>query len=71
MGVFKKVEETKSGLKILCFGSSGTGKTVFSLSFPESCAIDAEDGMGHYKGKAEYPNIKYIFNTTFFITRYS
>ena len=64
MGIFKKVEETKSGLKILCFGASGTGKTVFALTFPDSCAIDAEDGMAHYKGKSEYPNIKYIFNTT-------
>jgi hypothetical protein len=62
MSCFKKVEETKSGLKILGFGESGSGKTIFALSFPESAAVDAEDGMGHYKKK--YPNLKYIFNTT-------
>jgi hypothetical protein len=62
MSCFKKVEETKSGLKILGYGESGSGKTIFALSFPDGAAIDAEDGMGHYKKK--YPNLKYIFNTT-------
>jgi hypothetical protein len=62
MGLFKKVEETKSGVKVLGFGSTGVGKTVFALSFPESCAIDAEDGMAFYKGK--YPNLKYVLNST-------
>ena len=28
MGLFKKVEETKLGLKVLAFGASGTGKTM-------------------------------------------
>jgi len=64
LGLFKLAEETKSGLKILCFGASGSGKTLFSLSFPVSAAIDTEDGMGHYRNKDKYPNLKYIFNTT-------
>lgn len=62
MGLFKKVEETKSGVKVLAFGSTGVGKTIFTLSFPESCAIDSEDGMSFYKGK--YPNLKYVLNST-------
>lgn len=62
MGIFKKVEETKSGVKVLGFGSTGVGKTVFALSFPNSCAIDAEDGMAFYKGK--YSNLKYVLNST-------
>lgn len=62
MGMFKKVEETKSGVKVLGYGSTGTGKTLFALSFPESCAIDAEDGMTYYKGKNK--NLKYILNST-------
>lgn len=62
MSMFKKVEETKSGVKVLGFGTTGTGKTLFALSFPESCAIDAEDGMAYYKGKNK--NLKYILNST-------
>ncbi|MCD3275577.1 AAA family ATPase [Clostridium botulinum] len=62
MSLFKKVEEVKSGVKVLGYGKTGTGKTLFALSFPEGCAIDAEDGMAFYKGK--YPNLKYILNST-------
>lgn len=62
MGLFKKVEEVKSGVKVLGYGTTGTGKTLFALSFPNSCAIDAEDGMTFYKGK--YPNLKYVLNST-------
>ncbi|MBY6842630.1 AAA family ATPase [Clostridium botulinum] len=62
MGLFKKVSEVKSGIKVLGYGTTGTGKTLFALSFPQSCAIDAEDGMAFYKGK--YPNLKYILNST-------
>jgi len=61
MGLFKKVEETKSGLKVLAFGSTGTGKTTFALSFPEVVAIDSEAGMAFYK---KNPNLKHILETT-------
>jgi hypothetical protein len=61
MGIFKKVEETKSGLKVLAYGGTGTGKTTFALTFPEIAAIDSEDGMAFYKNN---PNLKHILNTT-------
>ena len=62
MGLFKKVEETKSALKVLVYGNTGTGKTIFGLSFPDIVAIDSEIGMTHYKNK--YKNLKYILETT-------
>ena len=61
MGLFKKVEETKTALKVLAFGASGSGKTTFALSFPTVCAIDSEAGMDFYK---DNKNLKYILNTT-------
>lgn len=59
---FKKVEDTKTALKVLIYGKTATGKTLFGLSFPEIAAIDSEDGMAFYKKK--YKNLKYIFPTT-------
>lgn len=61
MGLFKKAEETKSGLKVLAFGATSSGKTTYALTYPEIVAIDAEDGMAFYKNN---PNLKYILNTT-------
>ncbi|EGT3619839.1 hypothetical protein FJ641_10600 [Clostridium perfringens] len=64
MGLFKKANETKSGLKVLGFGATGTAKTTFALSFPEIAAIDSEDGMAWYKGKEQGKNLQLIVNTT-------
>jgi hypothetical protein len=61
MSLFKKAEETKSGLKVLAFGGTGSGKTTYALTFNDIVAIDAEDGMAFYKNN---PNLKYILNTT-------
>ena len=61
MSLFKKASEVKSGLKVLIYGESGSGKTTFSLSFPKVIAIDSENGMGFYR---KNPNLKYILNTT-------
>lgn len=61
MGLFKKVEETKTALKVLGFGATSSGKTLFGLSFPEVCAIDSENGMAFYKNES---NLKYILETT-------
>lgn len=61
MSLFRKAEGTKSGLKVLAYGATGTGKTTFALSFPEVTAIDSEDGMAWYQ---DNPNLKNILNTT-------
>lgn len=61
MQYFKKVEETKTALKILAFGAHSTGKTTFALTFPKIAAIDTEDGMAFYK---KNKNIKHMFTTT-------
>jgi|AntAceMinimDraft_18_1070375.scaffolds.fasta_scaffold00594_9 hypothetical protein len=61
MSLFKKVEDTKIGAKVLVYGEAGVGKTLFGLSFPRVIAIDSEDGMAFYK---KNPNLKYILQTT-------
>lgn len=59
--LFKKVEETKSGIKMLLFGASGTGKTTATLTFPKIAALDSEMGMEFYKNN---PNLLYHLPTT-------
>lgn len=59
--LFKKAEDTKSGLKVLVYGQTGTGKSLFGLSFPKIAVIDSEDGLAWYK---DNENLKLILNTT-------
>ena len=54
MGLLKAPEVTKTALKVLGFGDSGTGKTTFALSFPKNVIVDSEDGYAFYKNN---PNI--------------
>jgi len=61
MGLFQKVEETRSGIKVLVYGGTGTGKTTFALTFPKVCAIDSENGMAFYKNN---PNLKFLLNSS-------
>lgn len=61
MGLFQKVEDTKSGLKVLVFGKTGVGKSTFGLTFPKIAVIDSEDGLAWYK---DNPNLEIILNTT-------
>lgn len=62
MGLFKKPEETRAGLKVLGYGKTGSGKTLFALTFPKIVAIDSEAGMQFYKSKT--PNLLYHLPTT-------
>lgn len=62
MDLFKPAEETKSGVKVLAYGKTGVGKSLFLLTFPKIGAIDSEDGLAFYKGK--YPNLEFIAPTT-------
>lgn len=62
MGLFNEVKQTKSGVKVLGYGKTGTGKTLFGLTFPNIAAVDSEDGMAWYKGKS--PNLLLHLPTT-------
>lgn len=64
MGLFKKPEEVKSGLKFLIYGATGTGKTWFALSFPEILGVDTEDGWARYVGKPIGKNIKEMLTSS-------
>lgn len=59
--LFQKAEDTKSGLKVLAYGETGVGKSLFGLSFPRIAVVDSEDGLAWYK---DNPNLKLILNTT-------
>lgn len=61
MGLFKKVEQTKGGIKVLAFGGTGVGKTVFGLTFPKIASIDSEDGQRWY---LDNPNLLHRLTTT-------
>ena len=58
MSLLKKVEETRSGLKVLAFGDSGSGKSTFGLSFPDIAGVDSEDGWKWFKGTEVAKNLK-------------
>ena len=60
MSLLQKPEVTKTALKVLGFGDSGTGKTTFALTFPKSAITDSEDGYAFYKNN---PNIALIATT--------
>ena len=60
MSLLKKPEITKTALKILGFGDSGTGKTTFALTFPKSVIVDSETGYDFYKTN---PNISLMATT--------
>ena len=59
----RKPNGRKKGLKVLVYGDTGTGKTLFGLSFPKLAAVDSEDGYGWYEDDAEGKNIIAIYDT--------
>ena len=61
----QKPSAHKKGLKVLVYGDTGTGKTVFALTFPKIVALDSEDGMGWYIGdsKKSDENLEYVLST--------
>jgi GTPase SAR1 family protein len=60
MSLLKAPEMEKRALKVLCFGDTGTGKTLFALSFPKNVITDSEDGYAFYKNN---PNIALMATT--------
>ena len=63
MSLFRKPSENKAGIKFLVYGKTGSGKSVFGLSFPKSVAIDTENGLTFYEGKDVGKNLIGILNT--------
>ena len=54
MSLFQKAESKSKRLKMLIFGPSGIGKTVFSLNFPSPSVVDAERGTDFYGEKFDF-----------------
>lgn len=59
----RKPNSRKKGLKILVYGPTGVGKTLFGLSFPRVIAIDSEDGYSWYEGTNYAKNLLRIADT--------
>lgn len=61
---FRKPSTKKIGLKVLVTGQTGSGKSVFGLSFPKIAALDSEAGLALYEGDSVYgANIVAVNNT--------
>lgn len=68
---FRKSAANKIGGKFLVYGATGTGKSLFGLTFPDSIAIDSENGLCHYEGISvsmnngnTYNNLKFVDMTS-------
>lgn len=61
MSLFRKPSTKKLGVKVLVYGDTGAGKTLFGLSFPKIFALDSETGIAFYEGEA--PNLLEVANT--------
>ena len=68
---FRKSAANKTGGKFLVYGATGTGKSLFGLTFPNSIAIDSEAGLAHYEGVPvslnngnTYNNLKFVDTTS-------
>jgi hypothetical protein len=55
MSLFQKSSPKNRRLKVLVWGPTGTGKTIFALTFPKCRVIDMEGGMIHYEGRQIIP----------------
>lgn len=51
---FVAATKVQKKLKIFLYGNTGTGKTTFSLQFPNPCVIDLERGTDFYGDKFKF-----------------
>lgn len=66
MSIFDKLRKPnarKKGLKILVYGPTGVGKTLFALSFPRVIAVDSEDGYSWYEGTDKAKNLLSVLDS--------
>lgn len=68
---FRNAKEAKIGGKFLAYGETGSGKSIFALTFPRVACIDSETGVAHYEGKDitinngnTYNNLVLVDNTS-------
>lgn len=60
---FRKPAKKKIGLKVLIYGTYGTGKTIFGLSFPNVALIDSENGATFYENNPQFnKNLRLVDN---------
>lgn len=45
-------------LKVMCYGTWGTGKTVFALGFPDPLVVDMEGGADLYGGQYKFDVVR-------------
>lgn len=50
-GPFQSAEKATKRLKLLAYGTEGTGKTWLALHFPKVVLLDLEGGADHYAGR--------------------
>lgn len=63
---FKNAEEVQKKLKVLVYGASGSGKTMFALGFPGRVAvIDTEGGTELYGGRSDVQPFDVLRSKTF------
>lgn len=66
---FRKAASKNIGGKFLLLGDTNSGKSWFTLTFPDVAAIDSETGLTHYEGRPieingkQYNNLKLVDNT--------
>lgn len=60
---FRTPKKVKLGAKFLVYGTTGSGKSLFMLGFPQIAAIDSEAGLAFYEGRECASNLSIISNT--------
>jgi hypothetical protein len=57
MSLFQNASRRHRKLKVLGYGPTGTGKTIFALTFPDPVVMDMERGTIHYEQREAVPGI--------------
>ena len=57
MSLFQPASRRHRMLKVLEYGPTGSGKTIFALTFPDPVIIDMERGSIHYEEREAVPGI--------------
>lgn len=63
---FRKPGTKRMGAKVLAYGLTGSGKSVFGLTWPKIAAIDAENGLTNYENSPRGKNLLLVDNTQSF-----